>query len=78
MNNPKSMLEKLTNYNNKMQTMSRNHNKQNAGGYAVVFQIDDEEVIEGKYIFPEGIYTIISINKRFIHWKYTPRKSYKK
>ena len=75
MNKPKLMLEKLTEYNDKMQTMSKKYNNEPAGGYAVVFQIEDnEEVIMGQYKFPEGSYSIISIIRGYIHWKYTPKE----
>ena len=68
--NQKSMLEKLTNYYDKMLKMKDGGD----AGYAVVFIREDmNEVIMPSYDFPKGIYTIISICGDGIHWKYNPK-----
>ena len=64
----KSMLEKLTNYYDKMQEMDN-------GGYVVVLGMEKREVIKGKYEFEKGVFSIRNItpNRKFIHWKYDPK-----
>ena len=74
MDNPKSMLEKLTDYYNLMLPMQPEKGEGKHGGYAVVIIRDDlKEVIIGEYEFPKGTYRILSIVRDAIHWKYEPK-----
>ena len=70
-----TMIEKLTNYYNKMLPMQP---KEKHGGYAVVLIRDDmNDVVWGEYEFPMGTYRIRSIVRDAIHWSYEPKKEKK-
>jgi hypothetical protein len=45
------------------------------GGHAIGFYRECEEVIDGKYEFDEGIFTIMYVNGDFFCWKYDPKQN---
>lgn len=61
----KSMLEKLTEFYETTQAMGN-------FGHAIGFYRENNEIVKGKYEFPNGTYTIEHVNGDFFCWGYKP------
>ena len=64
-----SMLEKLTNHYRTMENLESGRGF--VGGHNIGFYREPDETIQEEYVFPQGKFTLDSINEDFCLWKFT-------
>ena len=64
-----SMLEKLTKHYRTMENLESGHGF--VGGHNIGFYREPGEIIQEEYIFPQGKFTLDSVNDDYYLWKFS-------